>query len=86
MVSLDWGNILTGSATFILSVTGLLNILNKRKKDTIGELQISCKGMKEDLAVIKDATYHALNGVVELGANGETKKSRDRLKENIFKE
>ena len=83
---MDLGSILAGLGAFISAIVVLLNVLSKRKKQATEDIRDDCIRMKEDIAVIKEATYYALAGVVELGANGDTQIAKERLKDIIFKE
>lgn len=82
----ELGSILAGAGAFISAIVVLLNVISKRKKQATEDIQKDIGNMKEDISVIKEAVYYALAGVVELGANGDSKLAKERLKDIIFKE
>ena len=82
----ELAQVLTALAALISASVVLLNVISKKRKASTEKIEADCVKMKNDIAVIKEAVYYALVGVVELGANGDTALAKERLKDCIFKE
>lgn len=74
---MELGNILLGSAAIISSVTALVVAARKNKQDQMADV-------RNDIAVLKEVTYYSLQGIVELGANGDVKKAQQRFEKSLF--
>jgi hypothetical protein len=83
---MDYGNILLGAAAIISASAALFANINKRKQQPIEKLCKDLSELKEDICVIKQASFFSLQAHVEQGANGDVKKAYEKLKGSVFKD
>ena len=83
---MDWGSILLGAAAIISAFAALFANINKKKHETVEKLCKDLSEVKDDIGVIKQASFFSLQAHVEQGANGDVKKAYEQLKGSIFKD
>ena len=83
---MDWGSILLGAAAIISALAALFANINKRRHQKVERLCEDLSELKEDICVIKQASFFSLQAHVENGANGDVKKAYEKLKGSVFKD
>jgi hypothetical protein len=83
---MDLGNVLLGTAAIISALAALFANINRRRQQPVEKLCEDLSELKEDICVIKQASFFSLQAHVEQGANGDVKKAYEKLKGSVFKD